>query len=290
MLSATLLTVGACKTTESMARPPRQPSIAPSYDDIARTHNTRVTQLSELMTGGVVEITWTEADGDRRREQGDVDLYYRGPDRTAMVITKFGDRYAWIGSNATHYWLFEIKSEPPRAYFGRHDGDERIEAFGLAADPRMVLDLLGLTPFPTAAAVTEAGGSPDVSYDAAHDGWRIARPLPDGGRLAITVDLTRLRPTVIDVFNPAGEPIAQSVLRAYEAVSIEGVNELAAPSLATNVTIDATDGSGRIRFVLANPSDGVSFGESQIQDRFFDPAWLIKVNRPEIIEGDRPAS
>lgn len=97
--------------------PPAQGANVPSAGQIARSEAARAGALRLLHARGVAELRWRDAQG-AHFDQGDLDLRWADGRGLAASVSKFGDRLAWLGSDGTRWWRFELKSAPTRLVFG----------------------------------------------------------------------------------------------------------------------------------------------------------------------------
>ncbi|MHC4128415.1 MAG: hypothetical protein ACYSUA_09660 [Planctomycetota bacterium] len=82
-----------------------------SYAALAEAHNARVDRISRVYADGSIELRWTDEDG-RHFAPGNVDLWIEPPARTAIHISKGGERIMWLGSDGPTAWLFDFRSDP----------------------------------------------------------------------------------------------------------------------------------------------------------------------------------
>lgn len=144
--------LASCKSgSEPVA--PSQPT--PAYESVAASYNERVALLDRLWARAVVALRFTDAQGDRRYEQGDGHLQLRDADRLALSVGKLGEVLLWVGCDDERYWLFDRLADPTRLYLGRHDalGVDRAREIGLPVAPRELLQLFGLRPLPASGNV-----------------------------------------------------------------------------------------------------------------------------------------
>ena len=151
--------VPSAPATPAAAAPPADPAAptVPSAQAIAAAEESRVGSLRTLHARGVAELRWSDADGNHF-EQGDADVRWCAGRGIAASISKFGDRYAWLGSDGTRWWRFELKSEPTNLVFGSlaSGGSSRRVLDAQAASPRF-LGIAPLRPLPGAAVALRDG-------------------------------------------------------------------------------------------------------------------------------------
>ncbi len=126
---------------------------APTVEAITASEQARVGTLRFLHARGVAELRWTDEQGSHF-EQGDADIRWCAGRGVAASISKFGDRHAWLGSDGTRWWRFELKTAPSRLVWGMIAASAPTQAAREAqvANPRF----LGIAPLiPRAGAVVE---------------------------------------------------------------------------------------------------------------------------------------
>jgi hypothetical protein len=126
---------------------------APTVTAIIASEQARVGTLRFLHARGIAELRWTDEQGSHF-EQGDADIRWCAGRGVAASISKFGDRHAWLGSDGTRWWRFELKTAPSRLVWGMIAASAPTQAAREAqvANPRF----LGIAPLiPRAGAVVE---------------------------------------------------------------------------------------------------------------------------------------
>ena len=126
---------------------------APTVEAITANEQARIGTLRFLHARGVAELRWTDEQGSHF-EQGDADIRWCAGRGVAASISKFGDRHAWLGSDGTRWWRFELKTAPSRLVWGMIAASAPTQAAREAqvANPRF----LGIAPLiPRAGAVVE---------------------------------------------------------------------------------------------------------------------------------------
>lgn len=137
----------------SVAPPAPVPAAGPAADAVAASEHARVGSLRFLHAKGVAEIRWKDDDGNHF-EQGDADVRWSAARGCAASISKFGDRYALLGTDGRRWWLIFPKSKPSRMEWGSLGAvaQSRGANDALAANPRY----MGLLPLlPATGAVAE---------------------------------------------------------------------------------------------------------------------------------------
>jgi hypothetical protein len=113
--------------------------------------------LQFLHAKGVAEIRWKDDDGNHF-EQGDADVRWSAARGCAASISKFGDRYALLGTDGRRWWSIFPKAKPSRMEWGAIGTGAQSQGANdsLAANPRY-MGLLPLLPAAGAVAQMEDG-------------------------------------------------------------------------------------------------------------------------------------
>ncbi len=277
--------LSACKVSPQSAPP--SDLEAPSYAELARSHNQRIAQLTRVQARGVIEIAWTDESGVRRFRQGDVDLYLHLPRRTALRVSKLGNVYMWLGSDADRYWLFDLVDEPT-LYTGRHAGSDRDTL--QTVKPLVLLDLIGMGAMQEFDEANDTA-PPQVTYNSATDTW-VAESPGEGGPMRIFFDRTTLLPKHVETLSANGEVAYYSdiYMSRYRSVPVPNVSAAALPRMATLVDIFSAgpnaEAQGEVKLGLDTPTGRI---DERAFERVFDFSRLRRSMRPERIEGELPA-
>jgi len=274
----------ACWAVVSCQSPPQngnqdaEVSVAlpPTWSEFAAQWNDRVGRLQQFYSRGVIELRWEDEQGSHF-EQGDVDVWVDLPKRTALRISKAGEVLAWLGSDDSRYWFFDLLDEPTQLVVASHDEPVSIAMAGLQLDSATLLDVLGLR---------RLGDTGTVRADAETGKW-IARTQGAGAQLHMELDAQTGLPTRIEALDGAGGMRLVSELGRYERVEMRGVSSLNWPKLATRIVLTAPqtslDGrSGDARLYLSRPTTVVG---SQPMDRVFDLNRLMDSLQPDDVRG-----
>lgn len=129
----------------------------PAYPEIAERYNERIERLDRIWARAVVSLEYRDERDKKHHEQGEGHLQIRRPSEVAMSVGKLGETYAWLGADAERFWFFD-KFDTPRVSIGRHEniGAPCAQNIGLPVDPLRMLDLMGVTMIPPAAAGSTA--------------------------------------------------------------------------------------------------------------------------------------
>ena len=143
-------------TLPSASQPPAPaPAPSPAYLAAIERQAQRLRRLQFFEGRGTVEFRWRDEKGNHF-EQGDIDLYLILPNKTGFNISKLGERFAWIGSDAEQWWLFLLKEKPTSVEVHPWaQSSESVHGEGMSiVSPKAILHLAGLSPLPDASRVT----------------------------------------------------------------------------------------------------------------------------------------
>ena len=226
----------------------------PGYEVLAAAHNQRVERLGMIAARGVIEMWWTDDDGDHY-EQGELDLWIALPRRTALRVSKLGHLFMWIGSDDRQTWLFDFRDG---VTLQLAEENQVTDMGGIPFEPTLLLELGGLTPLPA------AGG--EVRYARDHDAWEVRAP----DRPVLFLDRQSLLPVRAELLDDDGRILLYSAMKRtrYERVDLDGVSPLGGPMFPTLVNIKSTDGRFEVRLSARRPND------SGVKATYFDLDWL----------------
>lgn len=266
--AAALLALLAAGCAAPPATNPPPEALAPPDAEAIRAILDRQAQrrvaLERLHRRGVVELAWTDEEGERHLEpQVNLNLWVRLPAETALRAEKAG-RELWLGSGAGGAWLFDAS------------GDERVlhlDPAGVHSDgaallgvpPLALLDLIGLYPAdPDDAAAIAAGATTE-----APGLWRL--PLVGaGGPLVAVVDAVTGLPQRVERVADDGTRFV-AVLERYESIVVPGISAAALPRMPRRARVAADDDRVRIDLFFEDSPRPL---DAQPWDRVFDLAWL----------------
>ncbi len=137
------------------ATQPAAPQAAPlpTAAQIAAAERARVGALERLYARGILEVRSKDDQGDHF-DQGDLDLRWNRTMGLALSLSKLGDRWIWIGSDLSQWWIFELKSDPTRLRMGSLHGPRA----GLAGAMPWLAGIRPLVPQEGAAVQPVEGG------------------------------------------------------------------------------------------------------------------------------------
>jgi hypothetical protein len=241
LLLGVLLTLVACTTPKG-----GKPDVAvPTYGQLAKRYNANLEGLERLWGRVVVEMWWTDDEGDSHYQQGDGVLLLMLPDRIALSISK-GKVLFWIGCDAERYWMLDLRDKHDRkAYFGQHNllgtGPSSPE-LPIPIHPQQLRLLLGLAQLDPIPA-----GSPQPQVKAKAGAWAIELPQEN---YHISIDPTTALPTSITLLDRDGEPAVQAVLTEVVTLELALAPRRTWPRIRKRIDLRLPDGSARLRLHL----------------------------------------
>ncbi|MEM1212351.1 MAG: hypothetical protein AAGI68_08645 [Planctomycetota bacterium] len=211
----------------------------PSYAELAEKYNATLDRIEPVYAQTIVKVAWVERGDDGkervRRENGEGKLVVDGPERTLLTIEKVGKIFAWAGSNAERFWLFDL-SDRPRALVGERTievGDLQPSGrrLPMGLDPAGLPYLLGL-----ARLDAEAGGT----VERTRRGYAIR---PAGLSIKMELDGQTGRPLLVEVLDTADRRVAVGQMRWDVTTPVErpGVRRTTWPEMWTYATVWAVE-------------------------------------------------
>lgn len=235
----------------------------PPYAQIAARHNQRIDALAELHSDGVVEITWTDDDGDHF-EQGDIELWALQPSDLTVRISKLDEDIIWLGSDAERHWIIDARGDQAVYYLGDHDdADMNLAHQPIPLTPWALLDACGLSKLPVEGAAAAPG---NVAHSAEHDAW-VIKSAGRSGTLSLFFDRESLLPLRTEIHDAAGELILHSTLTRYKSVPLPNSPPGAWPQFPMRIEIIQPAQNGRVVLFGEDPEAGIEPG---IRQRVFD--------------------
>jgi len=247
----------------------------PDYSTLAETHNARVNRVERVYADGSIELRWTDAEG-KHFAPGRLDLWIEPPARTAVFISKGGQRIMWLGSDGPTAWLFDFRNKQTTLHVVRPDEGPTSK---LPFDPAHLFALSGLKPLPPTGSVE--------GCDEALDAFVIV-PDPADGRLRLFLDRETLLPVGAEILDADAAVLLYSrlKLRRYERVDVAGAAPGSGPKIPTLIDIHGIDQDVHAKLSIYSPTDD----EQEIQPHYFDLDWLIDSFSPQRIEGLAPVA
>ncbi len=223
------LWIGAVPVGCRCVPPADPPSPAPSAvtaGDIQRAELARVGGLTRLHARGVAELKTKDHQGEHF-DQGDVDVRWNPSLGLAASLSKLGDRWMWIGSDATQWWSFDLKSKPTVLRTGKLTSAKA----GLA--PALPW-LLGLRPLVPASGAELALVKNELRV-------AVATPqglLPEGAELEAMFDSRTLMPTQA-VLTLKDGTTWRSSFSEWISVDTSGIAQGAWPKISRRVQVSS---------------------------------------------------
>jgi hypothetical protein len=246
-------------------------------------HNARVARLGRVWARGIVAVRYTDADGDRRYEQGDSHLQRLDGDKLALSVTKLGETYFWFGADETDYWVFDLTTDDRRTlYRGRLDlASPEKAAAGLPVLPSDWLHLAGLRSIDAPPAACRATRDADGA---------IALEVPRGSAASWRFEFTGAEapPSRIDLLDADRRPILTSTLDGYRSVIITGEGS-GYPKMPSRIRLEHVPSESSVNVVIdGDPIDGRRVGKPKA--RVFDLEFLTDALGPidRVVDLDAP--
>jgi hypothetical protein len=256
----------------------------PTYDKVAEGYNARVTPLERLWARTVVRFTFVDANGKSQTEQVEGHCQYIRPRRTLVSFHKAGHPLAMLGSNEDRFWWIEL-GEQKRAFVGTHAAatPDRIAAAGLRVHPIDLMELLGLTPLPSAGEGCTVGASADNRH--------LVVTIPgESSKRRLFLSPATLQPSRIELVDATGRVSAFSQLAKYRAVALKGAPpEVPRPWVATDIRVEADNGATKVIMELSEPQND----PGRFKPAAFDFDRLVEaygVNEIRDLDKDEPAA
>jgi hypothetical protein len=249
---------------------------------IAR-YNQRVDRIRQMWARAVIEVQWTDEQGDEHFEQGEGPLIVRKPDELALAIGKLEHVYFWVGCNADRFWLLSLSppdEQPRTAYVGTPTGLAASEQLPLPVSPRELLNLLGLAdipqPLPEGAI---------IQTEADHIILELPLDRITGAVRHLTLNHDG-RLTGITVTDSTGQRLIGTTLKRYAPLTIAHAPPGAWPDVPTLIDIQAPARQTSIKLALSEMTDGRE--NQRIKDVQFDLHKLIEAwNIQRVVNLDR---
>jgi len=257
----------ACLLAGCKSAPTAPPATTPPRE-VVEAFNTNIAGFDRLWSRATVELTTYEND-EKRHLQGEGHLVLVLPMNSALSIGKVGVDGAWVGSDATRYWFFDLYRDPKAACFGRHArlSEHGRSPWAVPVTPRDLPALMGMLPvdLATAKLARAASGNPIATSG--------------DGRIQMTFDARSGRPIRTRLLDARGDTALLADLSDHERVRTEGKSPGDWPWLATRIEITSPARRGRMVLHLSAIEDGRKF--DRIKDRVFDFEVLKKLHKPQ---------
>ncbi|MHC4217163.1 MAG: LolA-like protein [Planctomycetota bacterium] len=263
--------LGSCRSAPP--GPDDAVSDVPTYAALAEAHNARVDRIKRVYADGSIELRWTDEDGEHFAP-GNLDLWVEPPDRTAIFISKGGERIMWLGSNGPAAWLFDFRNDQVVLHLAQPaEGGTG----GLPFDPVQLVGLCGLTPLP--------GTGTMEGHDKSRDAYAVVGEAP-GSPMRVWLDRGTRLPVRVEILDPDGTAALYSELklRRYDRIVAVGGTPGAGPMIPTLIDVHGIDGGAHAKLSIYSPTDD----PREIEAHFFDLDWLKQSFPPHRVEGMVP--
>lgn len=259
-----------------------RPANVPTLAQLAAAEARRVRALNQLASIGIIELRWTDESGDHW-EQGDIELSYIAPDRTALAVKKLGEIFIWAGSAGGEYWLFDNRSRDASiAYRGSEADVARGSDLARMLHPLLVIDLAGLAPLVDASNTAEEA---TIDWDAEARLWVITRP-GRAGLLRIGFAPETLEPKRVEALDADGQPHLTSRLDRFTRVPVDGLPDGAFPRIPARIEVTLAGGAGTALLVLDQPRGEVEPAKERLIFNFDALRTRLRPARVEPFSGE----
>lgn len=254
---------------------------------MATAHNDRVAPLWRLWarTTLIVEQLDPDDPGGLLRDQAEGHLQLEQPDRFALSVTKLGDIYFYLGSNAERYWWIDRLTEDRVALFGRHSRatPELAQLLGIPIHPLDLMDLLGVTPLPDDSGLEIGPRTEGEVGWTAEGAVAVTVPARWGWRRVVLDPLT-YEPSRVEMLDAGGGVVLASALSRYGSVRIRGQG-VPGPGVARRAVIESRDTGARVTMDLYEPEN------RELSEQAFNFEALVRayVRGGEVIDLDEYA-
>jgi hypothetical protein len=252
LLGALLVAFACCVPgcdTAPVAKPTVRAGPLPEYETAAAAYDARVRLLERVTAQVSVIIEADKPDGGRSHDQLEGNLSVIRPLCTALRLDKVGQTVAYLGSNETVYWWFDLSGKEPLATGGTHLKAKPEDAldFGLPVHPLEFIELLAVLPVPA-----ERPEKADLAWSP--DGTHLLLTVPSRwGARRFTLDPETYEPSRIELFNAQGKLGVGATLSRFTRAVIEGQPGAGAP-VPTKIEFVIPGNNTRVLMILANPT------------------------------------
>ncbi len=263
----------------SRVKPSRGP--LPTYESVRMGYNARVDRLERLQCSLSITATTINQEGEEETNTAEGYLVVERPSRIALRVDKAGQSIAYLGANEESVWSFDLSSNPKVATISaRADaevGSAKGQAGVLPVDPRVLVDLLGVTPLPAreselvlpiawaprdAVAGVEGAGSSTL--------LRVVRKV---GRQRLVMDISPRDFVLVrsTVFDADGSVAGKAAYSRDGAVEVRG-DRISLPRMAEAIVVDVPAWGAKIRLRLVSPQNPAE----RLRSQAFDLDGLLK--------------
>ena len=270
------MVVGVLQLWGCQAPPEITPVAAEDYRRFCSVQNQRAAIVQVLESSGTIELRQSSEDGSSF-DSCSLDLW-RSDQDFALRLNKFGERFLWIGSDGTDWWVFELAAEPSRLVVLPIDvqGAVTLGAQESLLGPRRLLQMSGLLALDPEA--------PPEGIESTEDGlfaFELSSQVPgEWARMRWEVDPKRMLPRRITALDPEGAVLLTATLDGYEPIPARDLPIGAWPQFARKVLMKDGSGETDVRLYFNKPN---ARGK-RIKPGLFDLQRLITTFKPSKVE------
>lgn len=244
----------------------------PRYEEVYAQAESRVGALDRFWAVAVVGLRYTDAEGDRRRDQVEGHLQFIRPSKVALTLGKLGDTLLLLGCDDDQFWWIE-RIEQKRAFVGNQRDARRLalERVGVPVLPTDMLLLGDLVPWPAPGSEYE-GRVVETVRSGMNAAEVFAVEFRESGRTRrIYLTRTVFDPVGVDLYTDDGRLIAQSELSLYERV-LNRLDPLRHQRVPSRINIDVPSAESRIEMNLSR----MEISDRRPKPLVFDLSELIE--------------
>lgn len=273
---AVLATIAGCSSGPDVRldEPVERVVDLPSYEAIYAGAERRVGTLERLWAASVTSLRYVDAEGERRRDQGEGHFQMQRPGSLAVFIGKLGETYLILGSDTSRYWWIELLDQR-LAYVGESDlaRVSAVESIGVPVLPGDLLLALDLDrwPEPGSERVRGVAWSDRPDLDRSRT---VAVTFDESGRTRrVHLDAVSLDPLAVELLDEAGEVFASSRLSQHGRV-LNRIGAAVEPRIPMRAEIDLPAADARLEISLSRAAMDprrprpVVFDFEELLDRF----------------------
>ena len=248
-----------------------QSSSVPTFTTIAERQAVRASKLMLLESSGTVELRTTQG-GERSFEDCALELWRDGAN-VALRLRKFGERFAWLGSDGTQWWIFALAADPVSLTVLPEGASVPIElgATSWQLAPADIIAIIGLNPItPVGAGKVTRDDAGNLQFDVASDAsshW---------GSFRWFVDAQTYVPLRIQALDVDGTVVLDCLLSGYEPIAARDTPVGGWPDFPRKVRVTDRSGETDIRFFFNKPGAR----GTRVKPALFDLDRLMETFRP----------
>ena len=251
-LAGVLLMAGCTNGPETPIDAPDERAFElPTYEEMYAGAERRIRTRDRLWAASVTSLRYVDAEGERRRDQGEGHFQMQRPGSLAVFIGKLGETYLILGSDTSRYWWIELLDER-RAYVGDTEQARisSVEAIGVPVLPGDLLLALDMErwPEPGSERVLDVAWSTLATLDRSRTA---AVTFEESGRQRrVHVDVVSLDPLAVELVDESGEVFAFSSLSQHGRV-LNRIGAAVEPRIPMRAEIDLPSADARLELSLS---------------------------------------